>query len=79
MSSGGKNFNKLPSWLCESVRWRKDLALKGGDYPGRPLAMTMFGRATIPRINAVKTAGTVQCWFADDAGAGGFLTRLHEW
>ena len=41
--------------------------------------MTMFGLATLPLINATKTAGASQCWFADDAASGGRLIRLRAW
>ena len=55
------------------------LLSREGTTQGDPLAMMMFGLATLPLIKAVKTLDTVQCWFADDAGAGGSLKRLRIW
>ena len=55
------------------------LLSREGTMQGNPLAMMMFGLATVPLIQAIKTMDTVQCWFADDAGVGGVLKRLREW
>ena len=41
--------------------------------------MMMFAIGTVPLINAVKTDGTTQAWFADDAASGGRLRRLLRW
>ena len=54
------------------------LLSREGTMQGNPLAMMMFGLATVPLIQAIKTMDTVQCWFADDAGVGGVLKRLRE-
>ena len=50
-----------------------------GTTQGDPLAMMMFALATVPLINAVKTIGTIQAWFADDAASGGRIQRLRQW
>ena len=55
------------------------LLSKEGTTQGDPLAMMMFGLATLPLINATKLPDTIQCWFADDAAAGSRLVRLREW
>ena len=39
----------------------------------------MFCLVTLPLINAIKTVGALQCWFADDAASGGCLIRLRAW
>ena len=50
-----------------------------GTTQGDPLAMVMFGLATVPMIERLKSANTVQCWFADDGAAGGRLRHLWQW
>ena len=50
-----------------------------GTTQGDPLAMMMFALATVPLLNAVKTADTIQAWFADDAASGGCLRPLRIW
>ena len=46
---------------------------------GDPLAMAMFGLATVPLIRRIATQGATQAWFADDAGCGGHLLKLRRW
>ena len=52
-----------------------------GTTQGDPLAMAIYALATLPLINRAKlSAGNAtQCWFADDAGAGGKLQDLFNW
>ena len=52
-----------------------------GTTQGDPLAMAIYALATLPLINRAKlSAGNAtQCWFADDAGAGGKLRDLFNW
>lgn len=57
----------------------KVLLSREGTTQGDPLAMVMFGLATVPLIQRVRTANTVQCWFADDAASGGRLHSLLKW
>ena len=57
----------------------KTLLSQEGTTQGDPLAMMMFAIATVPLIKAVKTIGTTQAWFADDAASGGQLRRLRQW
>ena len=51
-----------------------------GTTEGDPLAMAIYALATLPLINRAKlSAGSaVQCWFADNAGAGGKLQDLQQ-
>ena len=55
------------------------LLSREGTTQGDPLAMAMFGLATVPLIQRIQTAHTIQCWFADDAAAGGRLSNLLQW
>ena len=48
-----------------------------GTTQGDSLAMIMFGLATVPLIHAIKTADTIQCWFADAAASEGCLYASH--
>ena len=57
-----------------TVLWSRE-----GTTQGDPLAMIMFGLATVPLIERLKSTGTVQCWFADDASSGGKILRLRDW
>ena len=50
-----------------------------GTTQGDPLAMVMFGLATLPLIRAVTTINSTQAWYADDAGAGGKLRPIRQW
>ena len=52
-----------------------------GTTQGDPLSMAIYALATIPLINQAQAAAedVTQCWFADDAGAGGFLKDLLQW
>ena len=57
----------------------KTLLSEEGTTQGDPLAMAMFGLATVPLIERLKRSNTVQCWFADDAAAGAQLQQLRHW
>ena len=48
-----------------------------GTTEGDPLAKTSYALATLPLINRVmlSAGNATQCWFSDDAGAGGKATR----
>ena len=50
-----------------------------GTTQGDPYAMMTFALARVPLVNAVKTIGTIQAWFADDAACRGRLQRLRQW
>ena len=52
-----------------------------GTTQGDPLSMAIYALATIPLINQAQAAAedVTQCWFAVDAGAGGFLKDLLQW
>lgn len=50
-----------------------------GTTQGDPLAMAMFAIATRPLVERVACAKADQIWFADDASAGGKLSRLRTW
>ena len=45
---------------------------------GDPLAMAMFALAVLPLINS-RESEVKQCWYADDASAGGRLQGLKSW
>ena len=47
----------------------KVIQSREGTIQGDPLAMALFGLATLPVIEQLKNAHTTQCWFADDAAA----------
>ena len=49
-----------------------------GTAQGDPLAMAMFGLASIPLLYKVKTEDTGQLWFADDAGCGGIPLGIRK-
>ena len=49
-----------------------------GTTQGDPLAMAMFALAMIPLIDRVK-GDESQCWYADDASAGGQRRDLRMW
>ena len=55
------------------------LLSREGTTQGDPLAMAMFGLATIPLIRQLHNVSTTQCWFADDAAAGARLLCLRQW
>ena len=57
----------------------KVILSREGTTQGDPLAMAMFGLATLPLIQRIKNANTTQCWFADDAAAGACLLCLRLW
>ena len=57
----------------------KVILSREGTTQGDPLAMAMFGLATLPLIQRIKNANTTQCWFADDAAAGARLLCLRQW
>ena len=57
----------------------KMLLSNEGTTQGDPLAMVMFGLATVPMIERLKSPNTVQCWFADDGAAGARLRHLWQW
>ena len=70
------NIYRSPSEL--NVGGETMLSMEGTTQ-GDPLAMAMFAIATRPLIERVACAKADQIWFADDAGAGGKLTRLRTW
>ena len=43
-----------------------------------PLAMAMFALAVLPLIDSLESE-VKQCWYADDASAGGRLQGLKSW
>ena len=49
-----------------------------GTTQGDPLAMAMYGLATIPLIRRLDGLCT-QVWYADDSAAAGRLAQLREW
>ena len=49
-----------------------------GTTQGDPLAMAMYGIGTLPLIHKLRENVT-QCWYADDASAGGKLQHLRDW
>ena len=55
------------------------LSSEEGTAQGDPLAMVMFGLASLPLIRAVATTESEQIWFADDAAAGGRLLLVRQW
>ena len=57
----------------------KVILSREGTTQGDHLAIVMFGLATLPLIQHIKDADTIQCWFADDAAAGARLLRLRRW
>ena len=57
----------------------KVLLSREGTTQGDPLAMAMFGLATLPLIRKLNDTSTTQCWFADDAAAGARLLSLRQW
>ena len=72
--------------LINCYRMRSSLFVSGkviqsceGTTQGDPLAMALFGLATLPLIEQLKNAHTIQCWFADDAAAGSRLHSLRQW
>ena len=50
-----------------------------GTTQGDPLAMAMYAVAISPLIRHLQDEEAKQVWFADDATAGGELTRLRKW
>ena len=49
-----------------------------GTTQGDPLAMAMFALATLPLMNKL-SQDVKQCWYADDASAGGRLQHIKDW
>ena len=49
-----------------------------GTTQGDPLAMAMYGIGTLPLILQLRENVT-QCWYADDATAGGKLLHIRAW
>ena len=49
-----------------------------GTTQGDPLAMAMFALAVLPLIDSLKSE-VKQCWYVDDASAGGRLQDLKSW
>ena len=49
-----------------------------GTTQGDPLAMAMFALATLPLVNKL-SRDVKQCWYADDASAGGELQHIKVW
>ena len=49
-----------------------------GTTQGDPLAMAMFALATLPLLNKL-SQDVKQCWYADDASAGGELQHIKDW
>ena len=64
---------------CSLFVGGKILLSREGTTQGDPLAMAMFGLATVPLLKRIQTMHTIQCWFADDAAAGGRLRYLLKW
>ena len=69
-------------WSCtELFVGGKTILSSEGTTQGDPLSMPIYALTTIPLINQAQAAAedVTQCWFADDAGAGGFLKDLLQW
>ena len=49
-----------------------------GTTQGDPLAMPLYGLATIPLIRRLPKS-VLQSWYADDASASGSITNLYSW
>ena len=49
-----------------------------GTTQGDPLAMPLYGLATIPLIRRLPKS-ILQSWYADDASASGSITNLYSW
>ena len=71
--------------LINSYRSPSDLLVDGDDIlsqegttQGDPLAMPMYGLATIPIIRKLDSI-CEQIWFADDSAAIGKIAQLHAW
>ena len=71
--------------LINSYRCPTELFVDGdiilsqeGTTQGDPLAMAMYGLATIPLIRRLDGLCT-QVWYADDSAAIGKLAQLREW
>ena len=71
--------------LINSYRSPSDLLVDGdvilsqeGTTQGDPLAMPMYGLATIPIIRKLDDI-CEQIWYADDSAAIGTVTQLHAW
>ena len=71
--------------LINSYRSPSDLLVDGdvilsqeGTTQGDPLAMPMYGLATIPIIRKLDSI-CEQIWFADDSAAIGKIAQLHAW
>ena len=50
-----------------------------GTTQGDPLAMPLYALATIPLIKQLSSFEVQQCWYADDAAAGGQLDDIRRW
>ena len=50
-----------------------------GTTQGDPLAMAMYAIAITPLISQLSSNEVTQAWFADDATAGGDLSKLRRW
>ena len=85
-----RNIRKLcPAFSTCVTNYRSSASLSVGETiqslegttQGDPLAMAIYALAILPLINRAKlSAGNAtQCWFADDAGAGGKLQDLFNW
>ena len=79
MSIDGYCLNQLLPDVQQPFCRRESYSIEGGADARVPLAMAMFGLATLPLIQRIKNANTTQCWFADDAAAGARLLCLRHW
>lgn len=50
-----------------------------GTTQGDPLAMVMYAISIVPMIKSLQLESLTQCWYADDASAGGTLEHLRQW
>lgn len=50
-----------------------------GTTQGDPLAMVMYAISIVPMIKRLNSKSVTQCWYADDASAGGTLEHLRQW
>ena len=71
--------------LINMYRHESSLFIGGGIIPscegttqGDPPAMAMFTLATLPLMNKL-SQDVKQCWYADDASAGGKLQHIKDW
>ena len=80
-----RNCPPIAPFLINSYRSPTELFVDGdiilsqeGTTQGDPLAMAMYGLATIPLIRRLDGL-CLQVWYADDSAAAGRLAQLRKW